>query len=590
MRNGLTLLLDHGGRAGLPLAAGLVGGYLAADRGVRFLPTLLGLVLVVLLLSFGAVIAARFALGRAHRLTPAGLKLRRRVILAAGAAALVVFARLALFWAEQPSPLTTLPEHELVAALGEDAARYRELDGALERMVGEVERRLSRAPSQGILASDDERALVDLWRGIYEAAFALDQLRIFYEDYYRLDPSIAQRSLHVRAFLLTFAAELSLFEKASRLGRAVGTNPDLIKLLDTPRPELGLPANAFGTFREQLLGARDQARVLAGRGYLELLQHGLDRRREAESLGFGPIWLRAEAHLDAIDTINPIAQTAGMVRGDLQPLKRAVRRVWYPTVKGVAELMGDTRVRRVGWYLIPPEQLAAAELALEPGDVLVARKNWYLSNVGLPGFWPHAMLYLGAPEKLATLDDPEVRAWIESELGEPLDLPSYLARRFPRSWAEYAGGEALVLIEAISEGVVFNTLGHAAGDYLAALRPRLSKRAKAQAIAEAFAQLGKPYDFDFDFVTDHALVCTELVWRAYRPAQDKTGLELAPIPVAGRLTLPANELVRQWDAGTAELDFVYFIDANERARATFVSDEAALRGTWRRTKWDVALE
>ncbi len=36
---------------------------------------------------------------------------------------------------------------------------------------------------------------------------------------------------------------------------------------------------------------------------------------------------------------------------------------------------------------------------MEPGDIIVARQNWYLSNIGLPGFWPHAELYVGTPEE-----------------------------------------------------------------------------------------------------------------------------------------------------------------------------------------------
>ena len=39
----------------------------------------------------------------------------------------------------------------------------------------------------------------------------------------------------------------------------------------------------------------------------------------------------------------------------------------------------------------------------ETGDILVERRNWFLSNAFLPGFWPHAALYIGAVEDLETL-------------------------------------------------------------------------------------------------------------------------------------------------------------------------------------------
>ncbi len=71
----------------------------------------------------------------------------------------------------------------------------------------------------------------------------------------------------------------------------------------------------------------------------------------------------------------------------------------------------------------------------------------------------------------------------------------------------------------MSEGVIFTTLEHSADcDSLAALRPRLPRREKAQAILRAFHYAGRPYDFNFDFGTDAELVCTELIYKAYEPA------------------------------------------------------------------------
>jgi hypothetical protein len=200
--------------------------------------------------------------------------------------------------------------------------------------------------------------------------------------------------------------------------------------------------------------------------------------------------------------------------------------------------MGDTRVRRRGWYLITHEQQEAMDPKLQPGDILLSRKNWYVSNLGLPGFWPHAILYVGDPDKFdAYFDDPAVRGHVRELSGEDLSLAEYIEHEWPARWLEFTRGDGedpYRVIEAVSEGVIFNTLHHASGDYLVALRPRLDKLAKAQAVVHAFSELGKPYDFDFDFATDHALVCTELVWRSYRPAADKQGLDFPLMRVAGR--------------------------------------------------------
>jgi hypothetical protein len=315
-------------------------------------------------------------------------------------------------------------------------------------------------------------------------------------------------------------------------------------------------------------------------------------------MNLGWVLSHIDGHLRRIDDLGLITQAKLMATGDGQLFRRTVRRVWFPTQTLVAEWMGDAKVRRVHQYLITPEQQEELDGKMNPGDVLLARKNWYLSNVGLPGFWPHAILYMGDPEKFAAyFDDPSVKEWLQSEPGAPPTFSALLASRYPTAWKRYQAGDhgdPYRVMEAISEGVSFSTLAHCAGDYLVALRPRLDKVAKARAVLEAFAYVGRPYDFDFDFATDHALVCTELVWRAYRPAEGKAGLDMPLVEMMGRKTLPAHEIARQFaqdaQSENATLDFVAFIDAEEKGGRAFFSTEEEFIKTAKRTKWDIALK
>ena len=296
-------------------------------------------------------------------------------------------------------------------------------------------------------------------------------------------------------------------------------------------------------------------------------------------------------------SIAPLKKSGASFGADLDVLTQETRRLWYHAQKVVAQWMGDTRVKRIGTYLITSEQQEQMDRSMLPGDIIIVRKNWYLSNVGLPGFWSHAALYLGEPDKFkAYFDAPEVRTYLSTITGKETTLDQYLLTRWPREWERYTRGESddpYRVMEAISEGVVFNNLGHVAGDYAAALRPRLDKLAKTQAIIEAFHQLGKPYDFDFDFATEHALVCTELIWRSYRPALGKAGLDLPLVVIMGRKTLPANELVRFYaekrKSPDAQLDFIFFIDAIEEQQIATMSTEEEFARTYLRTKWDIAL-
>ena len=77
----------------------------------------------------------------------------------------------------------------------------------------------------------------------------------------------------------------------------------------------------------------------------------------------------------------------------------------------ISTLVGDAKIRapRNGESLITPELLDRLRPLLEPGDILIERRNWYLSHAFLPGYWPHAALYVGSTEDLAAMglaDDP----------------------------------------------------------------------------------------------------------------------------------------------------------------------------------------
>jgi hypothetical protein len=290
-----------------------------------------------------------------------------------------------------------------------------------------------------------------------------------------------------------------------------------------------------------------------------------------------------------------------MHAGDI--LKDSALGALFPVQKGVAGWMGDTRVLREGRPLIKREQALALTAKMEPGDILVARQNWFLSNIGLPGFWSHAEMYLGTPDVLAAYfdADPEVRKWVATQAPKAEAFTAFLEAKWPDKYRRYATGKDLMdaglirVIESISEGVSFTSVEHAMMvDYLGVMRPRLSRLEKARAIARAFAYQGRPYDFDFDFLSDSGLVCTELVWKSYAPSAEMKGLALPLVEVAGRQTLPANEIVKKFDleldSPGRQLDFVAFLDGREGAGDAVLADAAAFRKSHARVKWDVAQQ
>lgn len=230
-------------------------------------------------------------------------------------------------------------------------------------------------------------------------------------------------------------------------------------------------------------------------------------------------------------------------------VKETVKFPLYRVTAGVAGVIGDTRVSNPA-PAITDEQMKDMKAHLKPGDILVERTDHYLSNAFLGGFWPHGILYLGPKDQWSRmkLADGTILAedpWIAKHI-----LPNYFSAK---------DDHPALVMEAISEGVVFNSLEEAAQkDYIGIFRPKFSpaeQEAKiAAAIKRALKYHGRPYDFGFDFFTDDKLVCTELLYRAYHPdinfLVQKQAVRKPDPPVpgmikkAGRDTMPAGEIVK----------------------------------------------
>ena len=126
------------------------------------------------------------------------------------------------------------------------------------------------------------------------------------------------------------------------------------------------------------------------------------------------------------------------------------------------------------------------------------------------------------------------------------------------------------------------------------IRPRLSKREKAQAVLRAFYYSGRPYDFNFDFQTDAALVCSELIYKAYEAGGGMQGLRFPLTEVMGRKVSTPNGMVRQFDeqAGSrlAQADFVLFLDGYEKEKRAVESTPEEFRASWQRPNWHILIQ
>jgi len=379
---------------------------------------------------------------------------------------------------------------------------------------------------------------------------------------------------------LRYAAFLAEHAFAVRLMRLVDRHPEIETLLNDSDAALGLPAETYAAFKEYWLGMAALSR------FLEL--------RCAASSATAPPAIEAGIAAD-LATVSRFREEQGAglaLAGTIAGARRMGLGVWFPIQRYLLKWMGDTRLFRRGKSLISAEQAQALPQRLRPGDILVERREWFISNIGLPGYWTHAGLYVGTPdERRRYFNEDAVRRWVRSAGMSSGDFEELLRARYPDAHraglAADSKGHPPRVLEAISEGVVFTPIEHRAeADSLAVLRPRVPKVECAASILRAFGYWGRPYDFNFNYLTDSTLACTELIHKAYESSGDGASLDLPAARSVEGLLSTANDLVRHFaeerSASRRPLEFVLFLDGDERSGRARPAEEGSLRRSWRR--------
>jgi len=218
-------------------------------------------------------------------------------------------------------------------------------------------------------------------------------------------------------------------------------------------------------------------------------------------------------------------------------------------------MLGDVKIFRYpfwvvydpGGYKVRGPEMHGILGRILPGDILLRRYDGYLDGRIIPGVFSHAALYLGAVEAHEIAEVPEegrsarffepgpsqvahstaegvhledILTFFQNDgmallrlpgtlrrLPEPPPLPGDLETWHPR---ERAIHDRLMSGEAVPRAEVLELVR-----------------------ALALGQLGKEYDFSFDFLDGHRLSCTEFVAQVYRCARPALGI----VPVRRSLLL-----------------------------------------------------
>ena len=472
-----------------------------------------------------------------------------------------------------PSALVGLPPDKLDPMIRADAERLRSIVAGIEDLAlksaalhEELDARRKAENRQFYRPDEDDRIR---WQFVTFLSFRAALLRIAatYGNY----ESVREPALRARCCMVGTAAAGIAYEASLRLITTYRENPLARKKLNEGEPRWGLPAELFDKVAASA-SSEGNFRMYHEMGTFYVAQRDEWKRQAGwEEPEFNWLDERIGRSLQFVQS-NPISHSKEWLSRLGRRVKKDVKTPVYAAQSMLSEWIGDLRIVRDAPLITVDQVHKDIVPKLKPGDIFLERRNWFLSNAFLPGFWPHSALYIGTPEDLKELgiaDHPEVK----------------------RRWAEYTrkghDGGIHTILESVSEGVIFNTAEESMhADHVAILRPRLSKEQIGQAIVRAFSHHGKPYDFEFDFFTSDKLVCTELLYRAY---EGMIHFEL--VRIMGRDTLPALEIGRKFakekDSATRELDFVLFMDGdNTKSRASLAGFETFIESLDRKREFN----
>ena len=174
---------------------------------------------------------------------------------------------------------------------------------------------------------------------------------------------------------------------------------------------------------------------------------------------------------------------------------RGLNKIKFTSSKVVGNTVGIVRWR-AGKLKDDAEILQKMLALLQPGDILLEKTPFTLTDKSIPGHFGHAAIYVGSVDQLREMN--------------ALDLA--IVQKNLRRITEGRG-----VVEALRNGVQLNKLQDFMNvDDIVILRPKhLTLADRLEAVKLALGNLGKKYDFNFDVNTTDTIVCSELVYIAY---------------------------------------------------------------------------
>lgn len=385
--------------------------------------------------------------------------------------------------------------------------------------------------------------------------------------------------INFESFVNYYCAFLVQSSRAVHFITIIERNKALGTILDEAYPEYGMEVNSYTKFKDRFLSPSEAVE------FTRLQAIYREHRPEVN-----PYYMKI-AMLEGYNLSQGLDYGVKLSFDHAQSsVEKEGFNWWFPIQKDFASWLGTMRLFEDTKRLISPLEIEAIQKELLPGDIFFQRREGNFTNAGIPGYWTHAALYVGAATERGHFEaDDSVRSWVRSQGEESGSFEQLLTRIYPEAYAQNmlsdSTDKSQVVLESLSPGVIFQSLESSlACDGVGVLRPVMSNVELAYSIFQAFQYFGRNYDYNFDFLTDSTLVCSELVYKTFEPSDTFSGIPFTTENVAGRIVLPANKMVKQFDRnhGTMNLEFICFYDGVYSEGRAVPRGEKAFRDSWRR--------
>ncbi|MCC5021874.1 MAG: hypothetical protein J6386_04770 [Candidatus Synoicihabitans palmerolidicus] len=190
-------------------------------------------------------------------------------------------------------------------------------------------------------------------------------------------------SIRLRALLLHYTAAAVLYDYSARFVVAFENSEEAQLKLNEAEPRWDLAGGTYDRIRANFGNIAHRRWLEAGwQHYHVMVPKWREAERGPESVGVAAKFHAAIAEAGE----RTAALSERILNYKLATAARDVRTVaggsYYRASAAISTLIGDAKIRapRDGQALVTPALWARLRPLLQPGDILIERRNWYLSN------------------------------------------------------------------------------------------------------------------------------------------------------------------------------------------------------------------